>query len=365
MAMLARILPVAALVCACSGPGIESDPRPQPAAAMAATSPDDTEELARAVARARAWLVADQAPDGTWGEARDGFSDTGLSALATLALLRASDGDVETERAVSRGARALLEAQDLDTGRIGPAVGHAFHYGHAIATLALCELRRASGDPELEVPTAAAVRYALAARNPYGAWRYDFPPNGSSDTSVTGWMLEALTAARSVGLDVDRAAFEGGLDWIDEVTEPESGRVGYDTRGSSSSRIDRVNDHISREGAEGMTAVGLASRALLGQDSEREPIMLAHAELIRANPPEWDPAGVDMYYWYHGTRAMRAMGGRWWSAWRRSVVETLLAAQEPEGPHAGSWEPNAVWSYVGGRTYTTAVALLTLAECRR
>ena len=40
----------------------------------------------------------------------------------------------------------------------------------------------------------------------------------------------------TLGFEVDPAAFEGALSWLDEVTDPVTGRVGYEERGSPSSR---------------------------------------------------------------------------------------------------------------------------------
>ena len=194
--------------------------------------------------------------------------------------------------------------------------------------------------PMLKRPTQDAVWYLVRARNDYGAWRYDVPALGESDTSVTGWVLFALAAAQEAGLDVDQAALEGGLAWIDEVTDPVTGRVGYDSLGSASSR-NPANEHYPREKGEAMTAVGLLCRIFLGQTPEEQPHMEKHANLLRRVLPEWDPEGFgcDMYYWYYGTYAMFQMGGNHWKAWRPALKQVVTEGQRKDGDAAGSWDP--------------------------
>ena len=142
-----------------------------------------------------------------------------------------------------------------------------------------------------------AINYISRARNPYGAWRYDVPPMGENDTSITGWMIFCLKSAEDAGLKIDPDAYIGALDWFDEVTDPANGRVGYDSVGSASSRIPGLNDDWPVESGEAMTAVGLLCRFFLGQDPGKTPAMVKHADLMLKTLPVWDPEalGCDMY----------------------------------------------------------------------
>ena len=191
------------------------------------------------------------------------------------------------------------------------------------------------------------------------------PPIGDNDTSVTGWMLTALVSAKEAGIEVDEAAFEGGINWIREVTDPLTGRVGYDSFGSLSSRTP-ANECYPRERAEAMTAVGLTSRIdVQGFQRADRAVLHQGAGLMRKRLPVWDPAalGVDMYYWFHGTRAMKRMGGGYWQAWREALLAAAVPAQREDGAEAGSWDPIGPWGYSGGRAYATALVTLCLAEC--
>ena len=69
---------------------------------------------------------------------------------------------------------------------------------------------------------------------------------------------------------------------------------------------------------------------------------------------------VNLYYWYYGTMAMYLSGGREWEQWNQQMKATLLDSQITDGGNKGSWQPNGLWAGYGGRTYSTAMAALTL-----
>jgi len=332
-----------------------------------------------ALEAALAWLASHQAEDGRWD--CDGFSsrcaaegepcsgggsathDVGVTGLALLAFL--GEGNTQSEGryrdTVARGLAWLVEEQD-DGGLIGPRASHDFLYDHAIASLALCEAYALSRSPRLRGPAQAAIGLILRARNPYGAWRYDLPPAGDSDTSVTGWMVFALASAQEAGLVGDyRAAFEGALSFLDEVSDPVSGRVGYSALGEPSART-RANEHYPTDCGEAMTAVGLLCRIFLGETPASQPLLARHAERLAARPPVWDPAAfsADLYYWYYATYALWQMGKPWWPAWEKALKTAVVDSQRRDGDARGSWDPSDAWGFSGGRVYATAVMTLSL-----
>ena len=326
------------------------------------------------------WLKNHQNADGYWD--CDGFSDecgkigsstcggagnvthdVGVTGLALLAFL--GDGNTTTQGeykdVVSKGIKWLREQQDPDSGLIGDDSSHDFIYDHALAALAICEAYVFSKSPLIKGTAQNAVNYIQKARNPYGAWRYNVPPIGENDTSVTGWMVFCLASAKDGGLKVDPEAFEGALSWIDEVSDPSTGRIGYDQFGSDSSRTPS-NEHFPRNKGEAMTAVGLLCRIFLGQNPDDNDILVKHAELLKRTPPEWDPEGFgcDMYYWYYGTYAMYQMGGQYWKNWEKSMKDAVVETQRKDGDEKGSWDPVGPWGYSGGRVYSTALMTLCI-----
>jgi len=326
----------------------------------------------KAVQAAQAWLVHAQEEDGSWkagslhpGNAQSGLDDTGVTSLALLTLLAGGDmseGSFESE-AFEKGLAWLLARQDAKTGLIGEKIGHMYLYGHATATLVLGETVLVLDRNELLPPLEKAVSLIELARNKDAGWRYSVPPNGKSDTSVTAWMTTALVTALECGVKVDDACFAGAQQWIESVTDPASGRVGYDVKGSRSARVTGVNDHYSPDATEAMTAAGLFCRILFGERPKSEPRAEAHAALLMLQQPVWSEDGgtCDMYYWYYGTLAMKQCGGKRWKAWNKSLGKELLAHQVEKGKDAGSWDPIGPWGHAGGRAYSTAMCALSLA----
>jgi len=331
------------------------------------------------------WLKTHQDPAGYWDA--DGFSsmcggigtgtcdgegesfwDVGLTGLALLAFMgdgNTTDSGVYKD-VVKRGIAWIVEQRDPDTGLLGDRSAPEFIYNHTLGTLALCESYYFVKSPRIKRVAQDAVDYLQhRARNPYGAWRYDVPPNGENDTSITGWGVFALASAKDAGLDVDEEALNGALDWIDEVTDKGNGRVGYVERGSRSART-LANQHYPDDRGEAMTAVGMLARMFVaygrGEDIASDPVIRKQADLLKSKTPEWDPdgLGVDMYYWYYGSYAMFQMGGSHWKAWKDSMETAVLGSQRDDADQKGSWDPIGPWGYSGGRVYSTSLMVLCL-----
>ncbi len=327
------------------------------------------------------WLKWHQSPDGRWDCAHfmdncghlgptkcDGAGESthnvGMTGLALLAFLGCGNTTREGpyREVVSRGVHWLKDQQDAESGLLGEKSGHSFLYDHAIGTLALCEAYYFARTPVLKKLVQPAVNLITRARNPYKAWRYDLPPSGKNDTSVTGWMVFALTSAEEAKLDVDKECFAGALAWIDEVTDQTTGRVGYDAVGTASSRVTKLNEDFPTDKGEAMTAVGLLCRIFLGQTPDKNPMLYKHADLLLTKLPIWDPKGKtsDFYYWYYGTYAMYQIGGKYWEPWKKAMEAAVVKTQRTDDDAKGSWDPIDPWGWSGGRVYSTALLTLCL-----
>jgi len=325
-----------------------------------------------AVVLALRWLAAHQDEDGKWdcdefmkhdpaGDKCDGAGDAnhdaGVTGLALLAFLRAGDASA----GVRKGLDFLVKSQGKD-GLFAQRVTHSFMYSHAIATLAMCEGYRITHDERHRKAAQDGLNFIAMARNPYLAWRYD-PRGGENDTSVTGWCVMALSAGKRAGLDVDTAAFDGARAWLDKMTEPNFGQVGYNYPGGAPARSEGKQDKFPPEKSQSMTAVAIATRLEIGDDPTGEAVSKGVA-LCLALPPVWNPddGSIDLYYWFQGTEAMARVGGRAWATWRGKLEEALLRSQQPpgSGARAGSWDPIDPWGEEGGRVYSTALMALAL-----
>jgi hypothetical protein len=336
---------------------------------------DSGRAAADAVPAALDWLARHQSPAGHWdgdgfaGLCRDGrcpgpggpLHDAGLTGLATLAFLGAGEthktpGHGETVRSALRW---LKQVQDPE-GAFGDRTSNHFTHAHAVAALAMAEAYGLTQSPLFRGSAEAGVRFILRAQNPYLGWRYGVKP-GDNDTQVTGWMVLALSSARSAGLSVPEESFQGALAWFDKVTEPEWGRAGYTARGNGPARPQELMDRFPPDRSESPTAVAVAGRLLAGQGTDH-PLVAKGLDLLARTPPAWDDRGsVDFVYWYFGSLASFRGGGARWAAWSEAVGRALGPTQRGDdaGCARGSWDPVDPWGADGGRVYSTAINALT------
>lgn len=322
------------------------------------------------------WLSKHQSAEGRWRS--DSFSancpeddactgkglasnDIGVTGLVLLAML----GNGNTQKVgpykdeVQKAAVWLFDQQDKE-GLIGQAGSLTTMYNHAIATTALAELAGLSGSKVLRPQVQKAIDYILKARNPYKVWRYH-PRDGQNDSSVTGWMVMALTSAKTWGFKVDKKALDYSLAWFDEVTDPSTGQVGYRKVGEGSSRPKELGKSFPASETEALTAIGLCCRIFAGQTPDKEPILRVAADRLLQKVPAWTNDGrIDLFYWYYGTLACFQMGRKWWDGWKKGMARSLSDNQVSKGHAKGSWNPDGVWGSSGGRVATTALAVMCL-----
>ena len=299
---------------------------------------------------------------------------TGLALLAYLGAGFTPQTDGRYGKVVRDGLRWLKNAQDAE-GCVGSrATGH-YVYNHAIAALALVEAYGMTGSPIWKSPAQKALDFIAIARNPYFAWRYGVKP-GDNDTSVTGWMMMAMKSARLVNesdvrrskpptFEIDADAFDGIKSWIEKMTDADTGRVGYQQRGTGPARPTEMVDRFPADKSESMTAVGVLARVFLGENPKTSLMVQRGAALCAKLVPTWDPAAgtVDMYYWYYATLALFQVGGDAWKKWDAAMKPAVAETQRLDGDfsmYKGSWDPIDPWGGDGGRVYSTAVMAMCL-----
>jgi hypothetical protein len=325
-------------------------------------------DAAEAVERALLWLKAHQAEDGSWSATKPVYAPgvTGLAMLAFTGAGYSHRGDHPFPQGLARAVEYLLGIQDAE-GCFGPRTTQHYIYNHGIATLALTEMYALTEDARLREPVQKALDFIAEARNPYLAWRYGVRP-GDNDTSVTSWMVLALRSARAVRgrpmFAIDETAFEGALAWVDKMTDPDYGRVGYITRGSGPARPSEMIARFPTDKSEAMTAAALVMRLHAGQDPKRPEIQKGLA-LVSRLPPVWNPGdgSIDMYYWFFGTLACFHAGGDTWVRWDEALRAALLPSQRRDGDATttlGSWDPIDPWSSDAGPVYSTALMAICL-----
>jgi beta-lactamase regulating signal transducer with metallopeptidase domain len=357
---------------------------PQAAPAVAPAAPRTADATVEAVRAGVDWLVRHQEQDGHWSAAAfdarckdaacagagEAKFDVGVTALATEALLGV--GDEKLQPAVTRALDWLVAKQDATTGLIrtpGPPATHV-HYEHAYGTLALVDAAGLEPQGRWKKPAEKAIDYLLRARNPYRGWRYGVR-DGDNDASLTGLVLVVLGGARTSGIEVPGdalgEALKGGLAYLDEMTDPTTGRTGYQQKGGLTARITDTMERFPAQSSECLTAISLNARLSAANAGAGDALVQKQIALLAAQPAKWDEKGAttDFYYWYFATRGLLLAGGDAWTVWKPAVAAELVDHQSKQGDGAGSFPPADAWSGVGGRVYATALDLLTLEICAR
>ena len=318
-------------------------------------------ETEEAVELALAWLAENQSKDGRWnprmleggradkvyGHDREGAgtnADTGITSLAVLAFLANGYSHLEGpyQDVVQNGLEYLVSNQTSDGNLAGRAKLFARMYCHSMSLLAISEAYAMTGDRRLAIAVQRGVNYSVEAQDPKdGGWRYQ--PGDDGDMSQFGWQVLALHSAELAGIDIPRSTSKRMVKFLDSCCiSPAKGIAAYRPGQGPNTT---------------MTAEALVCRHLL-----KQPVggMLRReaTERILNDPPS--DRRVNMYYWYYGTMAMYLSGGEQWQRWNRQMKATLLDTQVVDGANRGSWQPNGLWAGYGGRTYSTAMAALTL-----
>ncbi|WDQ17000.1 squalene--hopene cyclase [Rhodopirellula sp. P2] len=311
-----------------------------------------TEQTVTAVERGLQWLAKNQERSGSWsmaGPYSDAapFSENRCAATAMAMLAFQGDGNTHLQgpysKNVERGLRTLLKGQRRDGFLATEVRGDDQQaYGHAQATIALCELFAMTEDSALRGPAQAAVDYCVNAQSAAGGWRYR--PRLDSDLSVTGWYVMALTSAHAAGLEVPSSTLQMANTYLDSVQSNAGSWYSYQP---------------NRPGSYAMTAEGLLCRQYLGWPHDEEALELGIGDLIEGGM--LDPNNPNVYYWYYATQTIHHYGGQPWRKWNSVMRTELPRLQIKRGAEAGSWSPQAdEWGRRAGRLYVTCLSIYCL-----
>jgi len=340
--------------------------------------PIDGDAVEFALERSLQWLMRHQGEDGRWdsdgfpGAGKDGMlrgmgmHDVGVTGMAVLAFLEA--GHSPTAKGPYQGALKAglkwLESQQDAEGGLSPRGDPSFVYNHGIAAEALARTCAVTTSDEWKNSAQLAINFILKAQNPYRGWRYGVRP-GDNDSSVTSWMLAALAAGKEAGLDVPRNNIQWAVEFLDELTDKDTGRTGYTRTGERPVRTEDRLDRFPGDASEALTAMGMWCRLTHVPDSRNHVATRLGRALLGKTLPTWAPDGsIDMIYWFWGTRTLKLLGGDAYEAWRRSLARALIAHQRTEGAHAGGFRPAGAWGSDGGAVYSTAIMARALTMLR-
>lgn len=284
-----------------------------------------------AVMRALRWLQSQQnTSTGFWGSGGNHDAFTGLALLCFLGHGETPQNSHEFSVVVNNGINAMVTEGTAHQARFSGKndfVGNEAAYQHAIATYALCEAYTMTKDAKLAPLVTQAVDYIVKGQRPDGGWAYsyDLSPDvkgkTKSDTSVSGWQIQALKAAHLTGLpgmENLRTVLDNAMKNMDRVYDPKSGTFGYRNPG---------DNHPA------LTGVGaLAKLFWLGRTdrSVREALKTIESKDLSYASPE-----CNLYAWYYNTQACFQAQGSAWEWWNRRFQDQLTGQQSQDG----SWPP--------------------------
>jgi hypothetical protein len=310
-----------------------------------------TAQSEAAVERAIRWLVAHQRQDGSWNfnhlsDACQHYcthpgsegSTTAATALALLPFLGAGYTHKEGPFQVAvQGGLDYLKRRGIRIS-YGNDLRDGSMYGHALATIALCESYGMTHDMELKEAAQGALDYlSYVQDNNTGGWRYN--PGEPGDTTVTGWMLMALKSGQMAGLSTRSPTIFAAERFLNSVQNPDGSQYGY----------------RSRKPRPTTTAVALLCRMYTGWQRDNPALVKGVAHL-----DAWGPSKDTLYYDYYATQVLFHWAGPEWDTWNRKMREYLISTQERVGHQAGSWYFESEQSAAGGRLYNTAMATMIL-----
>jgi hypothetical protein len=322
-----------------------------------------SEESEEAVMLGLAWLTQMQKQDGNWefdqGYTSDHAAATGMAVLAFLGAGQ-SHKEGRYKQTVQAGLDWLVRNVKITNDRRSGEINTiSTMYSQGIATLALCEAYGMTQDPKLKDAAQAAVNYIHHAQGRNGSWGYSYGLEG--DTSIVGWQIQALHAAKLAGLTVDRRVIEKAIGFLNFVSPGQNkSTYGYTDTGRAAH-------------ATSLTAVGLLCRYYV-DDWRAETTGFAEGTqgLMRRAPKRGTLPPMDLYYYYYATQVVRFHGGDLWRDWNEGplqpdgtrkggVPEWFISLQDRTPANRGSWAPEPGW--IGrscGRLGTTCLSLLTL-----
>ena len=305
------------------------------------------------ILKALRWLKGNQNGDGSFGDQHKA-SMTGLALLAFLGHCERPTSQ-EFGASVKNAMDYLVNLGAGSKGRLSTGGGNAWVYEHGIATYALAEAYILTKDKKIEPVLHLAIEKIIKGQGEDGGWMYEFSGAQPSDTSVSGWQIQALKAARLTGVRFEGLdeSLKSAMDNIMRVRGPKGG-FGY--RGP--------------EDRWGLTGVGILSLQL-GKGERGTPVRQALKFLVdedTAPPIEYKHAKCNLYAWYYNTQACFQHGGSAWSKWNRHFQKELQENQSDDGswPETGSTERegNLHWTGTGtsmdAQVYRTSLCALML-----
>ncbi|MFP6612444.1 MAG: hypothetical protein VB835_09065, partial [Pirellulales bacterium] len=174
------------------------------------------------------------------------------------------------------------------------------------------------------------------------------------DTSVLGWQLMALMAAKDAGLRVNARVGAGVNQFLSRVEGGIEGDTVYGRFGTK-----YAYDLTKKRFTKATDTIGILSRMFMGVKPHHPAVTLVASKIAAGGPD----AG-DMYYNYYANQVMFQFGGQQWEDWQKKLTPVLVDSQAKDGHAVGTWyfDEGDQGATKAGRLYCTSLALMCLEE---
>lgn len=308
----------------------------------------------KAVMEGLRWLVRTQKTDGSWSDQHK----AAMTGFAMLCFLGHGETNTSAEfgATVEKGINWIMEKGKAQKGVLadGDKIDQHGSYTHGIATYALGEYYAMTKDERAAELFKQAIKFIVDGQGPDGGWMYSYDKS-QSDTSVTGWQIQALKIAHLSGLNIEGvdAAMDKAMLNLKRVQNA-NGSFGY---------------RKPEEGRYSLTGIGVLCTYFWKQakdESVTKGLKFIMSK-IEENPVEYKHANADLYAWYYNTQAILMVSGAngtEWRKWNGMFQDQLIINQKPDG----SWPAMVTAGHEelqkdeagAGPYYRTTLAILML-----
>ncbi len=325
-------------------------------------------KCSQAADRGLTWLATHQSPTGTWlglvghkmnddyvlldqGLSLDqqrsaGRGHLGVAALCGMAFLAGGHlPDRGQHGLVVRRTYDYVAGRGLESGLLSDSGTRM--YSHAFATLFLAEIAGMVDGDLARAPLERAVNLIVDSQNAHGGWRYN-AFDRETDLSVTVCQLQALRAARNIGVQVPGDTIARAMAYVQQSRVPRGrsqGQYYYKIHGRGA--YEKADEYaINAAALTALSSAGIHDRDL------SDPVLNF---LDRSYGGIADYYREHYYFWYGNYYAAQAYyqhGGPRLRRFYERLASDLLTSQRADG----SWE-----NRVGpGDEFATAVACILL-----
>ena len=323
-------------------------------------------ETVKAIDRGLNYLVKTQRNDGSWMNSGGyGTYPTAMSALSGMALL--GSGSTPESGRYAKNVRKVMNylihlGESGGDGLIASNIGGEYQsmHGHGFALLFLAECYGMENSVENEARLKKVIEKGIeltakcqsdqgAQYQHAGGWIYT-PQSRGDEGSVTVTQLQALRAARNVGLKVPKSTIDRAVAYLKHCQMPD-GSICYSWSSRGNGTV-----ALSAAGIACFFSAGVYDQASGGSGDESKMVDKL-VQFVLKNLKVDNGGGHYFYTHLYAAQSMYQRAGndpkavKEWEDYYKNIRQKLLSSQNPDG----SWSGDGV-----GTTYGTAIALTIL-----